>query len=260
VVVRLVGLDEARSLVEDAFATVRDQVAGIPADRLGTPSVLDGWTVRDLLAHLARALDAVAAVEPAPPRSAATSLADYLAGYPASATAIAETTRRLAAEATDLPSVVLDTTWSRVVAHLDRLGPTAGVVAGRRGAIRLTDLLLTRVLELVVHSDDLARSLGTPTPTFSADVERAAVRTLLDALAARHPGQAVEVRVPPYAAVQCVEGPRHTRGTPPNVVELDPSTWIRLAAGRVDWDDARRGGGVRASGARADLSGLLPVL
>lgn len=89
---------------------------------------------------------------------------------------------------------------------------------------------------------------------------RAAVRYLLDLLAARAPGRAVEVRIPPYAAVQCVAGPRHTRGTPPNVVETDPVTWISLAAGRLAWTDAVGGGRVAASGARSDLSALLPLL
>ena len=69
---------------------------------------------------------------------------------------------------------------------------------------------------------------------------RGAVTYLLGLLAGRAPGRAVEVRVPPFAAVQCVEGPRHTRGTPPNVVETDPVTWIGLAAGRAGW---ARGGG-----------------
>ncbi|SEG73351.1 hypothetical protein SAMN04489712_11099 [Thermomonospora echinospora] len=88
---------------------------------------------------------------------------------------------------------------------------------------------------------------------------RGAVRVLLDRLAAASPGRSVEVRVPPYAAVQCVAGPRHTRGTPPNVVEMDATTWIRLATGRLSWDEAVANGLVRASGARADLSALLPV-
>ena len=83
---------------------------------------------------------------------------------------------------------------------------------------------------------------------------RAAVTFLLGVLADRAPGKAVEVRVPPYAAVQCVEGPRHTRGTPPNVVETDPVTWIELAAGRTAWAQAVAAGKVRASGPRADLS------
>ncbi len=88
---------------------------------------------------------------------------------------------------------------------------------------------------------------------------RAAVRYLLDLLAERAPGRAVEVRVPPYAAVQCVAGPRHTRGTPPNVVETDPVTWIRLATGRLTWAEAAADGRISASGVRADLSELLPL-
>jgi hypothetical protein len=88
---------------------------------------------------------------------------------------------------------------------------------------------------------------------------RAAVTFLLGVLAGRAPGKAVEVRVPPYAAVQCIEGPRHTRGTPPNVVETDPVTWIALAAGRAGWAEAVATGKVRASGPRSDLSAWLPL-
>ena len=89
---------------------------------------------------------------------------------------------------------------------------------------------------------------------------RGAVTYLLGVLADRAPGRAVEVRVPPYAAVQCIEGPRHTRGTPPNVVETDPATWIALAAGRTGWAEAVAAGKVRASGPRSDLSARLPLL
>ena len=88
---------------------------------------------------------------------------------------------------------------------------------------------------------------------------RAAVMRLLDLLSARAPGRAVEVRIPPFAAIQCVEGPRHTRGTPPNVVETDAVTWVRLATGRLAWPDALADGLIRASGPRADLSGYLPL-
>jgi hypothetical protein len=70
----------------------------------------------------------------------------------------------------------------------------------------------------------------------------------------------VEVRVPPYGAIQCVQGPRHTRGTPPNVVETDPLTWVRLATGRVAWAEAVRSGRVIASGIRTDISDLLPIV
>ena len=104
---------------------------------------------------------------------------------------------------------------------------------------------LTRVLE--------AHTLET------ADL-RDAVRFLLEELAARVPGRAVEVRVPPHGAVQCVPGPRHTRGTPPNVVEIEPATWVSLATGRSDWAAAVAEGRVRASGERADLSAYLPVV
>ncbi|WP_230878616.1 sterol carrier family protein [Planomonospora sp. ID67723] len=91
------------------------------------------------------------------------------------------------------------------------------------------------------------------------EAARFAVRHLLDRLATAAPGRTVEVRVPPYAAVQCVEGPRHTRGTPPNVVETDARTWLELATGRLAWAEAMAAGSVAASGARADLAEYLPL-
>jgi hypothetical protein len=87
----------------------------------------------------------------------------------------------------------------------------------------------------------------------------AAVRLSLRTLAELAPGSNVEVRVPPFAAVQCVAGPRHTRGTPPNVVETDPRTWLELAIGRLPFADAVADGRVTASGSRADLAHLLPI-
>jgi hypothetical protein len=92
-------------------------------------------------------------------------------------------------------------------------------------------------------------------------VLRNAVRHLLGVLTKRAPGRYIEVRVPPYGAVQCgdADGPRHTRGTPPNVVETDPLTWVALAAGRSTWPEAVAAGRVSASGARADLSRWLPL-
>ena len=88
---------------------------------------------------------------------------------------------------------------------------------------------------------------------------RAAARYLLHELERARPGRSVEVRVVPVAAVQAIEGPRHTRGTPPNVVETDPLTWFKLATGRLGWAEAVRGTAVRASGARSDLTAYLPV-
>lgn len=86
-----------------------------------------------------------------------------------------------------------------------------------------------------------------------------AVRYLLQLLAEKAPGNSVEVRVPPFGAVQVVEGPRHTRGTPPNVVEMDAATWIAVATGAMPWADAADSGRVSASGTRADLAALLPL-
>jgi hypothetical protein len=99
---------------------------------------------------------------------------------------------------------------------------------------------------------------GGPAPERA--VLRAAVKESLAALAAARPGRSVEVRVPPLAAVQCVAGPRHGRGTPPNVVETDPRTWLELALGRLGWDEAVASGRVSASGARAgEVGAALPL-
>jgi hypothetical protein len=87
----------------------------------------------------------------------------------------------------------------------------------------------------------------------------AAVKRSLAQLADKAPGKAIEVRVPPYAAIQCGEGPRHTRGTPPNLIEMNAQTWLALASGTMTWDQALASGQVRASGARADLHEYLPL-
>ena len=91
-------------------------------------------------------------------------------------------------------------------------------------------------------------------------VQATAVRYLLEELAERAPGGTLEVRVPPFGATQCIAGPKHTRGTPPNVVEMDAATWIALATGSLAWDDALHDARVVASGTRATLAGLLPVV
>jgi hypothetical protein len=121
--------------------------------------------------------------------------------------------------------------------------------------------LTTRLIEIVVHCDDLSRSLPEREPVpLVRPALAAAVRTLADILVARAPGRSVELRVPPFVAVQVIAGPPHKRGTPPNVVETDPVTWLRLATGRIAWPAAVADGIVRASGTRADLSEYLPLL
>ncbi len=87
----------------------------------------------------------------------------------------------------------------------------------------------------------------------------AEVKETLALLTERAPGRAIEVRIPPYAAVQCGEGPTHTRGTPPNTVEMDAHTWLALANGEKSWTEAMAEGLISASGIRADLTQLLPL-
>ena len=86
-----------------------------------------------------------------------------------------------------------------------------------------------------------------------------AVKQTLAALVEKSPGRAIEVRIPPYAAVQCGAGPTHTRGTPANVIEMNADTWLALANGKRTWANAMSQGLISASGARADLSDLLPI-
>jgi hypothetical protein len=95
-------------------------------------------------------------------------------------------------------------------------------------------------------------------PATDADL-RLLTKHFLAVLEQRAPGRSVEVRVPPYAAVQVIAGVRHTRGTPPAVVETDPETWVALATGRLSWEAAEEGGSITASGERADLSSYLPL-
>jgi hypothetical protein len=86
-----------------------------------------------------------------------------------------------------------------------------------------------------------------------------AVKQSLALLVERSPGRAIEVRIPPYAAAQCGDGPTHTRGTPPNVIEMNAETWLALASGERTWADAMSAGLINASGVRADLTELLPL-
>lgn len=93
----------------------------------------------------------------------------------------------------------------------------------------------------------------------SRETMATAVRWSLQLLEDRAPGRTVEVRIPPFGAVQVVEGPRHTRGTPPNVIEMSASTWIDLVVGRLDWAETLAAGQISASGLRADLTPFLPL-
>lgn len=120
-----------------------------------------------------------------------------------------------------------------------------------------------RRVDVAAGEQALAAWVAARDDTGVADVPRptlaTAVRYTAEELAVVAPGRSVEVRVPPFVAVQCIEGPRHTRGTPTNVVETDAQTWLALATGALTWAEGVASGAVRASGQRADLTAYLPL-
>ncbi len=223
------------------------------------PSALAGWDLRELVAHvvlihsgLARAL-AIPSAEPAVPA------AEYVTRYRPAVDQIAELTRTAAADRTpsDLIAELRDSEARTVAADVaDR-----AVVLGGRGPILALEWTTTRIVDLVVHCDDISRSVPEREPVpLEREALAVAVRTLAEALRTQAPGRSVELRVPPFVAVQAVAGPRHTRGTPPNVIEADPVTWLRVATGRASFSECVANGLIVASGSRADLSEYLPVL
>jgi uncharacterized protein (TIGR03083 family) len=253
----------------DQSRTVLTWLEQLPEDAYARASVLPEWSVAELTGHLVFAHRTLLDALGRPTRQPALPIADYVQGYRPNAEAISAASREVsevapgAAVVEQLAQAVAD--CATVFADLDR----QTVVLGPRGPITTTDLLHTRIIELIVHSDDLSRSLPEQPPVVAQrDALARCTRTLTAILAGQHPGRSVEVRVPPYAAVQCAittdgvtePGPTHTRGTPPNVVETDPVTFLRLATGRISWADAVLTGSVHASGLRADLSGVLPLL
>ncbi|MFJ9633205.1 sterol carrier family protein [Streptomyces sp. NPDC091280] len=250
---------KTRTAVLAQFGNVRQAVATLTPEQLALPTRLGDWTVRELVAHIGMALTAIerALALPEPPTQDAV-LLDWPFATGASSVAIDEFTRRMVEEHPDLPTHLADIEQT-LTDHLNT-NPGTRLLQTNAGAIPLADYLVTRTVELVVHTDDL----NTAVPGLATPYDRQALATctrlLADALAAKAPGGSTEVRVPPYAVVQCVEGPRHTRGTPPNVVETDPLTWTRLATGRTSWRDAVEAAQVRASGERADLGDLLPIM
>lgn len=248
----------------DGHAALREWLDRLPAESWDAPSVLPGWSVSELAAHLVDVANSATAVGPAERGTQARGISDYLASYANISESVTDRARRTVAGAGGRPEGILaaiDERFDVAVKAMESLGLRDLVVTTRRVPVRLGDYLLTRVIEIAVHADDLARSVpDVAPPPIPREIERLAVRALLDVLAERAPGRTVEVRVPPHAAVQCVAGPRHTRGTPPNVVEMAPEVWLRLAAGRQRWEEATAAGAVLASGARADLSGHLPLL
>ncbi|WP_242605473.1 sterol carrier family protein [Frankia sp. Cppng1_Ct_nod] len=244
------------SAVVGQWERVADGVDALTDEAFAQPSRLPGRTVADLVGQIVRSVsalsDAIAHPDPPPsPPAVAVTLADYLSGVlgvGVGAGVGAEMTAEMTAETarTRLRGCVV-----AAASGLDGADPRRQVVTPA-GVMRLGEFLGAQVAEGVVHGIDLG---GEPV----RDALRLAVRTFTGLLVARAPGRSVEVRIPPFTAVQVVEGPRHTRGTPPNVVEIDPVTFVEVTVGRVGWADAVTDGRVRASGARADLRPYLPL-
>ncbi|MCX4906928.1 maleylpyruvate isomerase family mycothiol-dependent enzyme [Streptomyces sp. NBC_00878] len=250
---------KTRAAVLAQFENVRAAVRELTPEQLAGATRLGDWTVRELAGHLAMAVEAVSRGldkdEPAGPRLA---LLDWPFATAPRAGEVDDDVHALAAAEPDL-----DALYERTLARFGERLPGARdgrLLVTRVGVMTLADYLVTRTVELVVHTDDLNAAVPGLDVPYDRQALAACTRLLADALAAKAPGASTEVRVPPYAVVQCVAGPRHTRGTPPNVVETDPLTWIRLATGRVEWKAALDDAKVSASGERADLGVLLPLM
>jgi len=235
-----------------------DAVAALEPEDFRRPTRLGDWQVAQLVAHLGGLNMAMRLTQPSA-STAEKDVIDWALECASAAPVVNERAVGLAEESrpAELRAMIREmrVDVGRALASLD----STFIVAAGWGAIRLTDYLATRCVELAVHSLDLAAALDRAIP-LDADASAVATRVLTATLAATTPGRSVELRVPPHVAVQVVEGPRHTRGTPPNVVEMNPATWLELATGRCSWADAIASGRIAASGERADLSSYLPVL
>lgn len=241
-------------------AAIRAWLSAVPDREFATASVLPGWDVRTLAGHMLLVHEGLLRQLARPAVAVAVPVAEFVARYRPAAAVIEQSTREATADRNpDELRTALAAAATALEARLATALPK--VIETSRGPSTTADFLRTRVVELVVHADDLSRSVPQLEPVpLDRSALAVAARTLAGILAARAPGRSVELRVPPFVAVQAVPGPRHTRGTPPNVVETDALTWLRLATGRTGLAAAAAAGAVTLSGARADLSAYLPLL
>jgi uncharacterized protein (TIGR03083 family) len=257
-------LQPQQALLEQS-RTIQAWLLAVPVDAFERPTVLPDWNVRQLAGHLVLVHDSLRQSLDQPTKEPALPTHEFVRRYRRDVEMIMAATLE-ASQGLSGQEVLahLECAIDALAARLDAQVRMSQVIMTLRGPTTIEDYLATRIVELVVHTDDLNRSLPEAAP---AELHRSALsrgtRTLASILAGQHPGRSVEVRVPPYAAVQCAisdPGPTHTRGTPPNVVETDPLTFLRLATGRTQWTDAVANGSIHASGLRADLSAVLPLL
>lgn len=259
-VYRVPAFDAVTRALRGQWQVLLEAIDALTQDEAARPTRIEGWDVAALAAHIGgNALWLSRCAVPTTQKAER----DHQSYFDSTDSGAIDERARQRAKDLSLEEIKALAHESTAEADrlLDQIDP-ATVVAGETRPIAFGDLVFSRVVEGVVHGLDLAAA----TSGFAQDPEASMLvtRWLAARLERRAPGRTVEVRIPPVAAVQVSgadgEGPRHTRGTPPNIVETDAVTWIELATGRLAWEDAVRRHRVAASGRLADLSFALPLM